>query len=1113
LRFTNNDSPRIETALLPLHRLFELDLNTSLIVLENTSFPYEAGYTGDEIIALQRSLIYAGAPSLMTCQWKVAPAIGAAFYESFYANLAGMSVAEAFSVAQQSVRERYPDPGYWAGFELVGFPGMSVEEKKQFAGRYFIETVVAGNKAQELGEYLDAVRYYQSALTMAQQLGDDESLQRLYLLIKASAINGRDFETACAIETKILEEAIAANDVAQEARSYRNLSVWQLQLKNYPAAMEAERQYLALAERVNNPVAAANSQAQLALIYEAAGDYAAAMSFAEKAARIFAERQQPLPAFHAGTLLGKLALEDDRYTSALDHLEQAIRSFQAARDTSASFTPAEQRALATAYQLLGVVYSRLTAYRQALDFHHRALQIFVAASDTTNLARAEQYLADTHWLNGDYQDALFRQQRALELSAPLQDEKLRILGQTTLGMILLSLGESDRALDAEKQALQIALEMEETREAEARREQATIYKNLGLVYVQQRQYRQALASFAEAANIDRRLGFERGLLYDYLNLGQAHQALAQPDSALAYLAKVEALAVKLNDQRAHAKALYTRGLAGLDRGNKNLARAAFEEALDKSEAIKLDELQWRCLWQLGVLARQEGQNEAALDFYQRSIAAIERLSAKIKIEEYRSGFIDNKSEIYEEVVLLLLQMKREAEAFAMAERAKSRSFADMLANSGVDWQAGAEQTLLDRRDRLLEAISLLQGKIAALQQKPGDEERTRPEVAAMNDSLSHLQKEYADLLVEIKAANPELADAVSVDPLPITEVQAMLADSARTGSVALVEYFFAKDRLVCWVVDRNQARAVATPLDRSRLNESIVQFRKAIQKRASTESFSRELYDLLVKPIEPLLTSAAQLVIVPHGILHYLPFPALQKADGSYLIDHHALALAPSATVFGFCHRKGEGVLAKSEENYRVLALGNPDVGNPRLDLPFAEKEIKSLEQTFGEVESYTRKQATQSALVAALGEANLIHFSCHGVYDDRNPLFSALLLAPNAANPDGRLEAHEIFGLKLNTSLVMLSACETGLARVTGGDEVIGLARSLIFAGTPSLIASLWTVDDLATAITVKRFYRYLKSGMSKAAALREAQRFVRDNHNRHPAYWASFGLTGEWR
>ncbi|MDZ7292623.1 MAG: CHAT domain-containing protein [candidate division KSB1 bacterium] len=1088
-----------DTMLIPLYRLFELDLSASLVVLGNTSFPYQVGRTGDEMIALQRSLIYAGAPTLIYSQWSVPSKVRETFLNVFYRNLASVPVAMALRAAQEAVRERYPDPYHWAGFELVGFPGMSATEKKEFAHRYFEETVSKGNNAQELGEFLDAVRYYQSALAMAQQLGDEQAVQRLHLLIKASAISANDYATACEIETKILESAIAANDIKQQARSYRNLSVWQLQSKNYAAAIAAEEKYLALAEQAHNPLAAADSRMQHARIFEAAGNYAAAIPYAEQAAEIYEQQNQTFPRFQAKIFLGRLALQDDQYGAALNYLENAVLTFLEIRQPT---TPVEQRTLATAYQLIGVVYSRLTAYGQALTFHQKAWQIFEAIADTTNLGRAEQYLADTYWLNGEYQDALFHQQRALKAA---RHTKEKLLGQTTLGLILLSLGEFDAALDAEKQALLFALEIGEVRE------QATVHKNLGLVYVQKQQPQQALASFKQAAELDRQAGFERGLLYDYLFLAQAFQALAQSDSALAYLAQTERLALHLDDRRAYSKALYTKGLTFLDRGNKALARTAFTAALAKAEEIKLDEMQWRCLWRLGALARQSGELEPALNFYTQAVGALERQSAKIKIEEYRSGFIDNKAEIYEEAVLLLLHMNRTAEAFAMAERAKSRSFADLLANSKIDWRAGADRELLDHRDRLLDRISLAQGKINALQQKPATES-TRFEINALNDTLNALQKEYSNILVALKTANPELADMVSVDPLPLPELQSMLADSARLGNVALVEYFFAKDRLVSWVVDRNQARAVITPLDRNRLNESIVQFRRAITKRASTETFSRELYDLLIKPIEPMVQSATQLVIVPHGILHYLPFPALQRADSTYLIDHHALALAPSATVLGFCYCKGNSLLDQ-RTNFRVLALGNPEVGNPRLDLPFAEKEIKSLEQTFGQIQSHARRQATASALIAGARQANLIHLSCHGVYDERNPLFSALLLAPDSSNATGRLEAFKIFGLQLNASLVMLSACETGLAKVTGGDEVIGLARSFIFAGTPSLIASLWTVDDLATAITVKRFYRYLKSGMSKAEALREAQRFVRDNHNRHPAYWASFGLTGDWR
>ncbi len=1106
LRFKKNE--RVETARLPLYRLFETELRASALVLENTAFAYRPEQAGEEVMALQRSLFYAGVPTLVMCQWEAAPEVRQTFFAQFYKSLAGNALATAFSAAQLATRERHPHSYDWAAFVMLGYAGMSQDEKSAFARRYFRESVLSGNSAQELGEFGKAVQHYRSALAMAKQLGDEGAIPRLLLLIKASAISGNDFATACEIENVLLAEARAANDIKRVAQSHQNLSIWRLRLQDYRAAENAERQYLALAEQSDNALAVSGSHYRLAQIHQAANEYEPARLAAERAAKILAELKQPLPRLQVETFLGKLALEADRNTLALDYLEAALAAFQPARGENI-LTAAEQRALATAKQLLGTVYSRLTAYRQALTLHHEALEIFSALADTANLARAEQFVAETSWLNAEFQAALQHQQRALKLMAPLREEALRIRAQTTLGLIKLSLGDLQAAVDAQKQALAIALEWEEERANEARREQATVHKNLGLTYLQLQQPRQALASFKQALSWDDSLSAQRGLLYDHLYLGQVFPLLNEPDAALFQLAQAEALAVRLQDQRGLAKAYFAKGQTLLQMNHRAAAQAAFTLALAQAEQYHVAELRWRCSWKLGLIAKQEGRLEPAWDFYQRALAGLERLSAKIKIEEYRSGFIDDKSELYEEAVLLLLQMKREAEAFEIAERAKSRSFADMLGNSGVNWQASqvGDRELLERRERLLEESNFTQGKIATLQAQAGEVESTRAEVAALRDTLAALQKAYGELLVEIKSANPELADVVSVEPLPLAEVQALLADS-----VALVEFFFAKDRLVTWVIDRAHARAVSMPLDRARLGESIVQFRRALQKRASTEIFSRELYDALVKPLAPLLVNARQLVIVPHGVLHYVPFAALQSADSTYLIDHYALTLAPSATVLGFCYRKAETVFAQGEKNYRVFALGNPDVGNPRLDLPFAEKEIKSLAQTFEETQSFTRKAATRRAVLAAQA-ANVLHFSCHGVYDDTNPLFSALLLAPENEQDDGRLAAHEILGLKLNAQLVLLSACETGLARVTGGDEVVGLARSFIFAGASSLIASLWTVDDLATAITVKRFYRNLKAGGSKAEALRAAQRFVRDHHNRHPAYWASFGLTGDWR
>jgi tetratricopeptide (TPR) repeat protein len=483
LQLAVNANTAPDSALVPLSRLFEFDLAASLITLANTNFRFEPDQTltglaaGDEMIALQRSLIYAGTPTIVLTQWPVAPKVSERFFTAFYKNLSGQPAVAALNAAQHAVREQFPDPHDWAGFELIGFPGLSSAEKSAFANRYFEETVLKGNEAQEMGEFLDAVRYYQSALTMAQQLGQPEAIQNLYLLIKGSAISGNDYATACEIETKILDSALAANNINQQARSYRNLAVWQLKLKNYEAAAAAERARLALAERLKNSVEVANSQLELAQIYETAGDYVAAMSFAEQAVKTFTAHQQILSRLQAEAKLGALAMANDQPALALDCLERGLRAFLEARTPS---NVDERRELALAYQLTGKAYSRLTGYEQALTFHQKALAVFETITDTVNITRAEHDLADTYWLKGDFQNALVHEQRALK-TARTSREKL--LGFTTLGLILLDLGEFDAAFDAEKQALQLAFE------SEATRDQATIYKNLGKIHLAVKQYR------------------------------------------------------------------------------------------------------------------------------------------------------------------------------------------------------------------------------------------------------------------------------------------------------------------------------------------------------------------------------------------------------------------------------------------------------------------------------------------------------------------------------------------------------------------------------------------------------------------------------------------------
>jgi CHAT domain-containing protein len=347
---------------------------------------------------------------------------------------------------------------------------------------------------------------------------------------------------------------------------------------------------------------------------------------------------------------------------------------------------------------------------------------------------------------------------------------------------------------------------------------------------------------------------------------------------------------------------------------------------------------------------------------------------------------------------------------------------------------------------------------------------------------------------------------VNVDPWRVERIQTLLPDST-----ALVEYFLTKKELFSWVVLGDRVVSKRVDVQEEAVQEMVKRLRQAIQAYLSSDAESQALYRWLVQPVEKELRSVRHVVFAPHGVLHYLPFAALQDDEGRYLVERFSHSLIPSATVLGYCVEKGEKVSGKRGEK-GVLALSNPNLGSPVYDLPFAEKEVTSLERAYGNVTAFFGREATERVVRNRAGSYGVIHFACHGTYESETPLFSALLMSPEGAD-DGRLEAHEIFSLNLECDLVTLSACETGLAKITRGDEIIGLARSFIFAGTPSIITSLWKVDDLATAVMVKRFYRYLRAGHSRAEALRRAQLLVKEAVNGHPAAWAAFGLTGDFR
>jgi CHAT domain-containing protein len=252
----------------------------------------------------------------------------------------------------------------------------------------------------------------------------------------------------------------------------------------------------------------------------------------------------------------------------------------------------------------------------------------------------------------------------------------------------------------------------------------------------------------------------------------------------------------------------------------------------------------------------------------------------------------------------------------------------------------------------------------------------------------------------------------------------------------------------------------------------------------------QELYTELVLPLEEDLRSP-HLIIVPHGILHYLPFHAFFDGD-QYLIDRHTISYAPSASVLKFCMSR------EPVESCRPVIAG---VADDRA--PLIADEIASLKRIAPDAYTYFGDDATISAIRNAVAQADFVHLATHASFRSDNPMLSAFRLS------DGWMTALDLYSIKCRTNLVTLSGCKSGVGALPDADELLGLMRGFLYAGAHSLQLSLWDVNDQATCTYMAAFYEQWRSGLTKAEAVRAAAQSVRASHP-HPYYWAAFSLIG---
>jgi CHAT domain-containing protein/tetratricopeptide (TPR) repeat protein len=765
------------------------------------------------------------------------------------------------------------------------------------------------------------------------------------------------------------------------------------------------------------------------------------------------------------TSLGNLG---STYYSQRDYLQAVDFSRQAlviAREIG--FRQGEANSLGN----LGNVYHSQGNYQQAIDFHQQSLVIAREIGFRQGEANSLGNLGNVYFRLRDYPQATDFSQQSLIIAREIGDRQSEANSLGNLGNVYNSLGDYPKAIDFSQQSLIIA------REIGDRQGEANSLGNLGNVYNSLEDYPKAIDSHQQSLAIDREIGDRQGEANSLGNLGIVYYRLGDYPKAIDFLQQFLAIARELRDRQGEAISLGNLGTAHDSRGEHPQAIDFHQQSLAIAHEIGDRQGEAGSLANLGVSYLKKKELTSAVISLFDAISIYESLRSSELPDQDRINFFETQAQAYTNLVLALASQNKYTEALEVAERGRTRSFVQLVS----------------------ERLS----------------EKTETQVLANSQS----SQSFGDMK-KVAAAQQSVLVEYSVVTTP--------------DNIQL---------LYVWVMQpagQLDFRQVSLGDDLNRLTELVNQSRRSIGARgrgfiladpdtneAETADKLRELHQLMIEPIADLLPSdpAQRVVFVPQGDLFLVPFPALMDESGEYLIEQHTILTAPSIQVLDLTQRQATARADNASTNLTaLLAVGNPVMPevwdtkkaiNTRLPpLMGAEQEAQDIADFFN-TEALLGAEATEQAVKQQIGSARIVHLATHGLLEYGTPEESgvrdvpgAIALAPNQ-NEDGLLTSAEILELDLQADLVVLSACDTGLGTITG-DGVIGLSRSLIAAGAPSVIVSLWSIPDAPTAELMTEFYRQRQQGKDKAQALRQAMLVTMESHP-NPGEWAAFTLIGE--
>jgi CHAT domain-containing protein len=955
-----------------------------------------------------------------------------------------------------------------------------------------------GMAYQSLGNYAKAIEYAQQHLAITREMKDRElegralaDLGRAYYSLGNWAKTIEYAQQSLAIAREIKDRKTEGWALGTVGRAY-------LYLGNSAKAIEYLQQSLPIAREIKDRQREGRALANLGAAYLSLGDHTKAIEYTQQSLPIAREIKDRDSEKVALGNLGAAYVKLGNYAKAIEYSQQHLAIAREIKDR-------QQESLAL--NNLGAAYVKLGNYAKAIEYSQQHLAIAREIKDRQQESVALSYLGVAYLYLGDHTKAIEYSQQHLAIARAIKDRKLEGLTLGSLGEAYRFLGNYTKAIEYSQQHLAIAGEIKD-REGEG-----GALGNLGLAYRFLGNYAKAIEYSQKYLAIARSIQDRRGEGIALGNLGFTYLYLGDSAKAIEYAQQSLAIAREIKDRQSEGMALGNLGAAYLYLGNSAKIIEYSQQWLAIARSIQDRSGEAASLGNLGIAYLYLGNSAKAIEYSQQQLG----IARSIQDRRAEGIALNNLG-----VAFLRAGNPTEAEK--------------MLVNAIQVWES--RRQMLGSNDA--NKVSIFEGQAMTYRTLQQVRVAQNNPIAALEIAERGRARAFIDLLTERLStgdANPVIASAPN---------QEQIRQIAKAQNATLVQYSIIYDEfqiqgksearesaLYIWVIQPTGEitfRQVDLQPLWQKHNASLAslivgnQEFLAVRSRSSFGSTQPQpdlpsLHQLLIDPIASLLPKDpnAHVIFIPQGSLFQVPFPALQDANGTYLIEKHTILTAPSIQVLDLTRQQRQKLAQKPAHSGSALVLGNPTMpsmssypGEPKQQLsplPGAEAEAIAIAPLLN-TQAITGAQGTKAEIVQKMPQASIIHLATHGFLDDVRGLGSAIALAPSGSD-DGLLTAEEIFDMKLQANLVVLSACNTGFGRITG-DGVIGLSRALISAGVPSVIVSLWAVPDAPTSELMQSFYQNLQNNPDKAQALRQAMLATMKTHP-GPRNWAAFTLIGE--